>query len=1095
VEALKLSWLGIPQVELRGKPVKLETRKAAAMLAYLSLRAGDSPRELLATMFWPEGSQQKALANLRRTLSSLNASLPGWIDADRETICLKRNVKLWVDIDAFHQSLSQLQEHGHSTKETCDTCLPVLSKASELYRGDFLEGLNLTDCPNFDEWQFFQRDGLRQEFADVLQRLAYGYAQRSRWDQAIPCARRWLALDRLHEPAQRALMDLYARSGQRAAVLRQYEELRRLLNEQTGQEPELETRRLYEQIRGPEEAQRIKPSAQTSLSFPLLKTKLYIPAVPASRVIRSHLVDRMGEIEQRELTLISAPAGFGKTTLLAEWITQTSLPVAWLSLDSGENDPYRFLSYLIAALESVQEGVGTEAQQIMRSPQRVPPHIILASLINDLGKALEGYILVLDDYQFISEHAVHETTAYLLDHVPAKMHIVISTRADPPLQLGRLRAHGQMLELRTKDLRFNPDEATEFLNGVMRLGLSAQDIHSLEERTEGWVAGLKMAAFSIQGRSQVSEFIQAFSGSHRYILDYLVEEVLKQQPPYIQTFLLQTSILEKLSAPLCDELLGDEWRELIQTNASPTLASGQSVLEYLEQSNLFIVSLDDERQWYRYHHLFADLLSSQLKQKLPELLPVLHARAASWYEANSMLAQAVNHALAAHDHERAALLVETLASALWEHGNYAMVFSWIETLPEKLVFRRPWLSMYRAWELAVDGKPREAEAMVDIVEEALSSKAGDIDARNLAGCLGYVRAVLADIRGDTEAMIAFDRAALENLDAKNYAMRRGITYQLGRAYHLAGDQKAAQQIWDDVVGTDQRIGTGFASIISLCMLTWLKVAVGRLQDARRDCQDASRWIDEVHEPHTSRTAGLVWLVNANVALEAGDLTATQRHILVAIQCFEKWGTYYALVMGYVILASAQRRERDYLNAWVSLQKAEEVIRTREIYADALYWLRAEKVNLWLERNEVAAAAGYLEDNRINCSDPVNFVNELQYVALARVLIAQGKSKEAVQLLIRLEASAEKGDRHGRLIRILNTHAVALAMQGKASKAAKILEKSLRLAGPEGFHGVFLDEREPMIRLLKRLKSSNSNPQLKDYADRLLQALTRGKVAA
>jgi len=276
------------------------------------------------------------------------------------------------------------------------------------------------------------------------------------------------------------------------------------------------------------------------------------------------------------------------------------------------------------------------------------------------------------------------------------------------------------------------------------------------------------------------------------------------------------------------------------------------------------------------------------------------------------------------------------------------------------------------------------------------------------------------------------------------------------------------------------------------MMTWSKVALGRLQDARQICQDASHWIDEVHEPHSSRTAGLVWLVNANVALESGDLVAAQHHILVAIQCFEKWGTYYTLMMGYVILATAQRRQKDYLDAGISLQKAEEVIKTREIYADALFWLRAEKVNFWLEQNELTAAASYLEDNLVTSSDSVNFVNELQYVALARVLIAQARQEEAKRLLIRLEESARKGGRNGRLIRILNSHAVALATQGENKEAEKILEKSLLLAEPEGFNGVFLDEEEPIVRLLKQMKLLNSNPQIRDYANRLLHTLASFK---
>jgi LuxR family maltose regulon positive regulatory protein len=1092
VERLKLYWLGAPRVELTGQIVKLETRKAAALLCFLSLTPGECHREVLATMFWPEGSQQKALANLRRTLSSLNASLPGWIEIKRGTLALKRSKELWVDVDVFHQMLVEIKQYVHPEKEFSEECLPLLERTAELVRGEFLEGLNLTDAPDFDEWQFFQRDGLRQKFADVLQRLAAGYGERNQWEQAITCARRWVALDRLHEPAQRALIDLYARSAQRTAALRQYEEFVRLLKEELDQEPEQETQRLYEQLRGREETKQVAAVPDPPTSFPLLKTKLYIPAPPASRVVRARLVERLGEVEQKALTIISAPAGFGKTTLLAEWIAQTSLPVAWLSLDNGDNDPNRFLSYLIATLESIQEDVGIEAQQIMRSTQPVPPYNILASLINDLGKVVEAYVLVLDDYQFITEHAVHETVSYLLDHIPTNMHIVIATRADPPLQLGRLRAHDLMLELRTQDLRFTPEEVAEFLNGVMQLRLSEEDIEALETRTEGWVVGLKMAALSLRGHENTSEFIKAFSGSHRYVLDYLMEEVLKRQPANVQTFLLKTSLLEKLCTPLCEAILGKEWSELVQFDEISTQTSAQSMLEYLEQSNLFIMPLDDERQWYRYHHLFSDLLSNRLKQKLPESLPELHTRAADWYESSGMLPQAAHHALAAYDHERAALLVEKLAAALWEHGNYSLVFSWIGTLPKELVLNRPWLSLYRAWELAVDGKPREAEVMLDIVERTFPSNAVNVEAQNLAGSIDYVRGILADIRGDTEAMIALDCAALEKLDSENYAMRRGVVFQFGRAYHLAGDQNAAQEIWDNVVRTDQRTGTGFASIISLCMMTWLKVAVGRLEDARQICRDVSRWINEVHESHSSRTAGLVWLVNANVALESGDLVAAQRHILVAIQCFEKWGNYYALMMGYVILATAQRRQKDYLNAGISLQKAEEVIKTREIYADALFWLRAEKVNFWLEQNELAAAASYLEHYLVTSSDSVNFVNELQYVALARVLIAQARQEEAIQLLIRLEESAEKGGRNGRLIRILNTHAIALATQGEDHKAEKILEKSLLLAWPEGFYGIFLDEEEPMVRLLKQMKLLNSNPQIMDFANRLLHTLASFK---
>ena len=732
MESLKLSWLGHPLVELKGRAIKLETRKAAALLAYLSLNPGECPREVLATMFWQEGNQQKALANLRRTLSSLKSSLPGWIEADRETITLRRNGKLWVDVDAFHQSLSQLKEHHHPENEACDICLSMLEKAVELYRGNFMDGLNLTDAPSFDDWQFFQRDGLLQEFADVLKRFSSGCSERGHWDQAIIYARRWVAMDRLHEPACRALMDLYIRSGQRSAALHQYEELARLLNEQLGQAPEEETRRLVEQIRGRDEAKQAEETPKSPTSFPLLKTKLYIPTAPDSRVERSHLLARLDDVKKKALTIVSAPAGFGKTTLLAEWVAQTSLPVAWLSLDNGDNDPYRFLSYLIAALGSIHEEVGLEAQQIMRSSQPAPPHVLLASLLNDLGKVAEPYVLVIDDYQFIIEHAVHEATAYLLDHIPSNMHIVIATRADPPLQLGRMRAHGQILELRTQDLRFTSEEVTEFLNAVMWLGLSMDDIEALESRTEGWVVGLKMAALSLQGHANVSEFIQAFSGSHRYVLDYLLDEVLWRQPAHVQDFLLETSILDKLNGSLCDALTNEGGRRSGE--------GGQAVLEYLEKSNLFVVPLDDHKQWYRYHHLFADLLHARLQQisKIQDIA-ALHARAAQWFQHNGSTDEAIHHASLTSNNEWVEQLIEQNYMEMYHRGEASSIRSWTGKLSKELIFRRPWLCIYEAQSHALFGQLDEADVLIAKAEEHLQLEIPAADTKSMLGHIAFIK--------------------------------------------------------------------------------------------------------------------------------------------------------------------------------------------------------------------------------------------------------------------------------------------------------------------------------------------------------------------
>ncbi|HEY5671244.1 MAG TPA: hypothetical protein VIS10_14725, partial [Anaerolineales bacterium] len=385
---------------------------------------------------------------------------------------------------------------------------------------------------------------------------------------------------------------------------------------------------------------------------PLLSTKLYIPPTRPELVPRQRLIERLNESLDCKLTLISAPAGFGKTTLVSEWVTGCECPTAWLSLDEDDNDTARFLTYFITALnrvEGIEANMGEGALSMLHSPQPPPVEVVLTSLINDGADIPDRIILVLDDYHVIDAKPVNNALTFLLEHLPPQMHLVIATREDPHLPLSRLRARGQLTELRAADLRFTSIEAAEFLNDVMGLYLSTVDIAALETRTEGWIAGLQFAAISMQGSKDATGFIKSFTGSHRYVLDYLVEEVLEQQSETIQSFLLQTSVLDRLNASLCNALLDQQ--------------DGQEYLEFLEHANLFVIPLDEERHWYRYHHLFADLLRQRLKRTQPEKLPILHRRASKWHEQNSMGKEAVDHALAAKDFERAAGLIEEQVDA------------------------------------------------------------------------------------------------------------------------------------------------------------------------------------------------------------------------------------------------------------------------------------------------------------------------------------------------------------------------------------------------------------------------------------------------
>jgi LuxR family maltose regulon positive regulatory protein len=450
------------------------------------------------------------------------------------------------------------------------------------------------------------------------------------------------------------------------------------------------------------------------MAMPLLTTKLYIPPPLPNPVERPRLIERLNEGLHRKLTLVSAPAGFGKTTLLSEWLAGCEQPAAWLSLDESDNDPTRFLSYTIAALRTIearQEPVGNIAKGVLsalESPQPPPSEAILTTLINEIATIPDRIILVLDDYHLIQAQPIHDALTFLLRHLPPQMHLIMATREDPPLPLARLRARGQSTELRATDLRFTLSEAAEFLNQVMGLDLSAEDIAALERRTEGWIAGLQLAALalqgtiSMQGRRDVSSSIQSFTGSHHFVLDYLVEEALEQQSESVQTFLLHTSILDRLTGSLCDAITDQD--------------NGRMILETLERANLFIVPLDDERRWYRYHHLFADLLRQRLQSTQPDQLPDLHRRASAWYEQNGFIDEAIEHALRGEDFEQAACLIEEQVDTISEHTR---LLRWLDALPVKVILSKPHLCIFHARHLFTSGKMDEAEERLQAAEQTL----------------------------------------------------------------------------------------------------------------------------------------------------------------------------------------------------------------------------------------------------------------------------------------------------------------------------------------------------------------------------------------
>src|SRR6266705_452055 len=442
---------------------------------------------------------------------------------------------------------------------------------------------------------------------------------------------------------------------------------------------------------------------------PILATKLYIPRLRPNVVSRPRLLDRLNEALHRNLTLISAPAGFGKTTLVSEWVEGIERPTAWLSLDEGENDPARFLAYLVAALQTITANIGEGVLGMLQSSQPPPTEAILTALLNEITTLPDHFVLVLDDYHVLDAKSVDIALTYLVEHLPPQMHLVIATREDPQLPLARLRARSHLTEVRAADLRFTASEAAAFLNQVMGLNLSAADIAALEDHTEGWIAGLQLAALALQGHQDVPGFIRTFAGDHRYIVDYLVEEVLQHQPEPVRSFLLQTSILDRLNGPLCNAVTGQE--------------EGNARLEALERGNFFVVPLDDKRHWYRYHHLFAEVLSVHLMAEQPHQVATLHRRASEWYEHNGSTTNAIRHAMAAEDFERAADLVELAVPAMLRSRQEATLLGWLKALPDELVHVRPVLSAGYAGALLVSGELEGVEARLRGAERWLDTTA------------------------------------------------------------------------------------------------------------------------------------------------------------------------------------------------------------------------------------------------------------------------------------------------------------------------------------------------------------------------------------
>ena len=825
------------------------------------------------------------------------------------------------------------------------------------------------------------------------------------------------------------------------------------------------------------------------MAGPLLETKLHVPRRRRSLVARPRLSDRLGRPEIPRLLLVSAPAGFGKTTLLTEWLAAARADgalVAWLSLDERDDDAATFWTYVVSAVRTAVPEVGAAALALLESPQS-STDAVLSSLLNELQTVPDDVVLVLDDYHVIEAGDVHEGVAFLLNHLPPQVHLVIATRVDPPLPLARLRARGELVEVRAADLRFAPDEAAAYLGEVMGLALTADEIAALEGRTEGWIAALQLAALSMQGRDDVGSFIAGFAGDDRFVVDYLVEEVLQRQPEHVRSFLLQTSLLTRLTGPLCDAVTGR--------------VGGKAMLEALERANLFVVPLDDRRRWYRYHHLFGDVLRARLLDEDPGSVRALNVRASDWYEQNGDRAAAIDHALAAEDFERAATLVERALPAMGRARQEATLRRWLETLPDEMFGVRPVLAVGYAGALmstgdvwGVESRLRDAERWVQPSADGGGDPPAemvvvDADAfRRLPAEIAMYRAGLALLGGDVSGTMTHAQRALELAGADDDLGRGAAASLIGLAHWRTGDLDAAHRWYSDGMATLGRAGRRSDVVGGAVTLADLRIAQGRLRDAMSHYERGLQVATE--EPASPlRGAADMHVGMAGLFRERNDLDSARRHLSISRGLGESAGLPQNRYRWRVGMARLRQLDGDDDGALELLADAERVYTSD--YSPEVH-LPAVRARLWLTQGRLDDALDWVRERRLSADDDLHYLREYEHVTLARALLArhaaEGEGRplaEAVGLLRRLLRAAEDGQRNGSVIEILVLQALALQAQGDVPAGLASLRRALALAEPEGYVRVFVDEGPAMATLLRASTVQGRTPA---YVRRLLAAL-------
>ncbi len=812
---------------------------------------------------------------------------------------------------------------------------------------------------------------------------------------------------------------------------------------------------------------------------PLLQTKLYIPRPQPGLVHRERLIKRLDEGLKGKLILVSAPAGFGKTSLLGEWLAFSKHKITWLSLDQSDRDPTRFWTYFIAALQKLRENLGEHALALLREQGQLRPatEYFLTLLLNEIAAFPDDFVFILDDYHIIDTPEINEGLTFLLDHVSSQMHLILTGRSDPPLPLAHWRARNQLAEIRADDLCFTSEEAATLLNQRMGLNLSPGDIAALEMRTEGWIVGLQLAALSMQGRTDITEFITTFTGSNHYIVDYLTEEVLQRQSESVRSFLRHTCVLDQLCDSLCE--------------AVTEHGGNQDMLEHLEQANLFTISLDDNRQWYRYHHLLAEMLRNRLQHTHPERIPDLHRRAGEWYEHNGFTHDAVRHALAAGESVWAARMVERHVEEILRRGEGETLRGWLTALPQELVRSRPRLALAQVIAAFNTGHIQAAEPLLKDAEQALAATAlsepyepsigkGMSMLANVPASIALLRASLAANRGDAERTTELVRWAQAHMAEDEQGPRISVRWNLAQADWIRGRLSEAEHAFAGIVAEGRETGEPHLTLTAGSVLGRIQRAQGRLEAAFRTYQEGLEFAARTG-PTVVLSAAAPHVGMAELFYERNQLEQALRHAGEGISLGRQLTSTQSLATGLATLAWIRKAMEDPAGAQEAMDEAYQVMPNLEIVA-LHNPVPAERARLLLAQGDVKEVARWVEERGLKEEDEPGYARELEYLVLARYLLSRNMTERTLALLEPLGAAAKAQARMGSVIEIQVLQTLGFQAAGKADQAMKVLAETLLQAEPEGYIRTFVDEGGPMAALLHRALSRGVTP---DYTSRLL----------